>query len=87
MWQGWWFGMRPADTGRVIGAAFDATLAEARRDDEAAFARLFRDVQPALLRYLRVIAPEAADDVAGETWLRVVTGLAHFDGGEEEFRA
>ena len=40
------------------------------------FACLFRDVQSALLRYLRVIAPEAADDVAGETWLQVVAGLA-----------
>jgi len=47
---------------------------------------LFRDVQPALLRYLRVIAPEAAEDVAGEIWLQVVTGLAGFRGGEEAFR-
>jgi hypothetical protein len=42
----------------VIGAAFGAMLAEAQGDDEAAFACLFRDVQPALLRYLRVTAPE-----------------------------
>jgi RNA polymerase sigma-70 factor (ECF subfamily) len=76
-----------ADTGPVIGAAFGTTLAEAQRGDEAAFARLFRDVQPVLLRYLRVVAPEAAEDVAGETWLQVVTGLARFSGGELEFRA
>ncbi|HUY48613.1 MAG TPA: RNA polymerase sigma factor [Streptosporangiaceae bacterium] len=71
----------------MIGAAFGATLAEAQAGDEAAFARLFRDAQPALLRYLRVIAPEAADDVAGETWLDVVAGLVGFSGGEEAFRA
>jgi len=70
----------------VIGAAFSVTLARAQGGDESAFARLFRDIQPALLRYLRVITPEA-EDVAGETWLQVVTGLAGFHGGEEAFRA
>jgi RNA polymerase sigma-70 factor (ECF subfamily) len=76
-----------ADTGPVIGAAFGARLAEAQGGDETAFVCLFRDVQPGLLRYLRVIVPEAADDVAGETWLQVVGGLAGFTGGEEAFRA
>jgi RNA polymerase sigma-70 factor, ECF subfamily len=70
----------------VIGAAFGVVLARAQAGDEAAFARLFADVQPALLRYLRVITPEA-DDVAGDTWLQVVTGLGGFRGGEEAFRA
>jgi RNA polymerase sigma-70 factor, ECF subfamily len=80
-------GVLRADTGLVIGAAFGARLAEAQGGNEEAFACLFRDVQPALVRYLRVIAPEAADDVAGETWLQVVAGLAGFRGGEESFRA
>jgi RNA polymerase sigma-70 factor, ECF subfamily len=44
-------------------------------------------VQPALLRYLRVIAAGAADDVAGQTWLGVVAGLGGFSGGEDAFRA
>jgi RNA polymerase sigma-70 factor (ECF subfamily) len=71
----------------VIGPDFTDLLAQAQRRDEEAFACLFRDAQPALLRYLRVIAPEAAEDVAGETWLRVVSGLTGFSGGEMEFRA
>lgn len=71
----------------MIGAAFGVRLAEAQSGDEAAFTCLFRDVQPALLRYLRVLAPEAAEDVAGDTWLRVVSGLAGFTGGEDAFRA
>src|SRR5262249_17270023 len=75
------------DTGAVIGAAFDATLAAAREGDEAAFTRLFRDIQPALLRYLRVLAPGAADDVAGDTWLQVVGALHSFSAGEAAFRA
>jgi RNA polymerase sigma-70 factor (ECF subfamily) len=71
----------------VIGAAFEATLAAAQAGDEAAFTRIFRDVQPALVRYLRVIAPQAADDVAGDTWVDVVEGLAGFRGDEVAFRA
>jgi RNA polymerase sigma-70 factor, ECF subfamily len=71
----------------VIGADFAALLARAQSRDEEAFGRLFRDAQPALLRYLKVVAPQAAEDVAGETWLQVVTGLEGFRGGELEFRA
>jgi RNA polymerase sigma-70 factor (ECF subfamily) len=72
----------------VIGAAFGVTLARAQGGDEAAFACLFRDVQPALLRYLRIITPvPEAEDVASDTWLQVVRGLARFRGGEEAFRA
>ena len=70
----------------MIGAAFGATLARAQTGDEAAFACIFRDVQPALLRYLGVIAPEA-EDVAGDTWVQVVAGLAGFRGEERAFRA
>jgi RNA polymerase sigma-70 factor, ECF subfamily len=69
-----------------MGGAFGDILARAQARDEAAFSCIFRDVQPALLRYLRVIAPEA-DDVAGETWIQVVAGLASFRGDEQAFRA
>jgi RNA polymerase sigma-70 factor, ECF subfamily len=75
-----------ADTRPVIGAAFSVTLASAQGGDEIAFACLFRDVQPVLLRYLRVITPDA-EDVAGDTWLQVVKGLPGFRGGEDAFRA
>jgi RNA polymerase sigma-70 factor, ECF subfamily len=70
----------------VIGAAFGVILARAQAGDEAAFSCIFRDVQPALVRYLRVISPDA-DDVASDTWLQVVTGLTGFQGGEEAFRS
>ena len=72
----------------MIGAEFAATLARAQGGDEEAAARLFRDLQPLLLRYLRVtVAPGAAEDVAGDTWLDVVAGLDRFSGGEMQFRA
>jgi len=69
----------------VIGTAFGVRLAQAQSGDEAAFGCVFRDVQPALLRYLRVMAPEAAEDVAGETWLQVVAGLAGFTVDRQRF--
>jgi RNA polymerase sigma-70 factor (ECF subfamily) len=71
----------------VIGPAFGTALAGAQAGDEEAFACLFRGVQPALLGYLRVIAADAAEDVASETWLQVVAGLGGFRGGESAFRA
>lgn len=71
----------------MLGGAFDAALAGAQGGDQDGFTAVFRDVQPVLLRYLRVIAPEAAEDVAGETWLQVVTGLQSFRGDERAFRA
>jgi RNA polymerase sigma-70 factor, ECF subfamily len=41
----------------------------------------------ALLRYLRVIAPDAAEDIAAETWLQVVRGLPGFRGDQSDWRA
>ncbi len=61
-------------------------LRAAATGDETAFARLWRDAHPPLLRYLRVLAGGAAEDVAGEVWLEVARGLARFRGGEQEFR-
>ena len=48
----------------VIGDDFRGVLAAAQDGSEEAFAVLWRDSHPALLRYLRVAAPEAAEDVA-----------------------
>jgi RNA polymerase sigma-70 factor, ECF subfamily len=70
----------------VIGEQFTAVLAAAQEGSEEAFSRLWEDGNPALLRYLRVIAPEA-EDVAADTWLQVVRGLARFRGDEQAWRA
>jgi RNA polymerase sigma-70 factor (ECF subfamily) len=71
----------------VIGQGFGAVLTAAQQGDEAAFARLWQDGQPALLRYLHVIARDAAEDIAGETWVHVVSGLVRFRGNEQNWRA
>lgn len=68
--------------GAVIGEEFEGVLAAARGGSEAAFSRLWRDDNPALLHYLRIVAPEIAEDVAADTWLHVVRGLAGFRGNE-----
>ncbi len=51
------------------------------------FAVLWRDANPALTRYLRVLAPDAAEDIAAETWVSVLRGLPAFTGDETSWRA
>jgi RNA polymerase sigma-70 factor, ECF subfamily len=73
--------------GAVVGEDFPAVLSAAQEGSEAAFTRLWTDTNPVLLRYLRVIAPETADDVAADTWVQVVRGLRRFRGDEAAWRA
>jgi RNA polymerase sigma-70 factor, ECF subfamily len=73
--------------GAVFGEEFPAVLAAAQHGSEAAFTRLWLDANPALMRYLRVIAPEVAEDVAADTWVQVVRGLRRFRGDEAAWRA
>jgi RNA polymerase sigma-70 factor (ECF subfamily) len=61
-------------------------LARAQSGDETGFLELWRHLQPRLLRFLRVLNCDDADDVASETWLQVVRDLHKFRGGEEDFR-
>jgi RNA polymerase sigma-70 factor (ECF subfamily) len=70
----------------VLGSEFPEVMRAAAHGDEIAFARLWRDGQPSLLRYLRVITGESAEDVASEVWLEVSRGLERFRGGESDFR-
>ena len=65
----------------------DLLLDRARSGDETAFAGLYRDLQPRLLRYLQVQAPEHAEDVAADTWLDVARAIGGFDGGSTAFRS
>lgn len=71
----------------MIGRSFPGVLAAAQHGDERAFALLWRDLQPAVLRYLRVAAPAAAEDLAADTWMSVIRGLDRFRGDEPGFRA
>jgi RNA polymerase sigma-70 factor (ECF subfamily) len=75
------------DTQHVVGEDFAQVLAAAQGGSEDQFAVLWRDANPALLRYLRVLAPENAEDIAAETWVHVVRGLQRFIGDEAAWRA
>jgi RNA polymerase sigma-70 factor (ECF subfamily) len=71
----------------VIGEGFPATVAAARGGSSAAFSRLWRDANPALLRYLRVMAPGRGADIAAGTWVHAARGLGDFHGDEQAWRA
>ena len=71
----------------MIGPQFRDLLAAAQAGDEQAFAVVWRDLQPAVLRYFRVAAPEAAEDLAADTWVSVIRKLKQFRGDERAFRA
>jgi RNA polymerase sigma-70 factor, ECF subfamily len=59
---------------------------EARRGDAEAFRSLYRAVQPGLLRYLRALVGDDAEDVASEAWLQIARDLGSFAGDFDGFR-
>jgi RNA polymerase sigma-70 factor, ECF subfamily len=69
-----------------LGAQFERILAAAQSGGEWALGALYRDLHPAVLRYLFSQAPGDAEDLASETWLDVARGLHRFDGDETAFR-
>jgi RNA polymerase sigma-70 factor (ECF subfamily) len=71
----------------MIGPLFPELLAAAQGGDERAFAVLWRDLQPVVLRYFQVVTGEAAEDLAADTWVSVIRRLGRFRGEERAFRA
>ncbi|WP_042410129.1 RNA polymerase sigma factor [Streptacidiphilus carbonis] len=67
-------------------ADLSAEVRAAQDGDEEAFRKLYRAVQPVLLRYLKVLVGEDAEDVASEAWLQIARDLAHFRGDYDGFR-
>jgi RNA polymerase sigma-70 factor (ECF subfamily) len=63
-----------------------SAVAEAQRGDPDAFRALYRDTQPRLLRYLRALVGDDAEDVASEAWLQVARDLHGFRGDYDGFR-
>jgi RNA polymerase sigma-70 factor, ECF subfamily len=61
-------------------------LRAAQQGDAAGFATLWRSLHPNVLRYLRVLAGDHAEDAASETWLHVIRDLHRFEGTAAEFR-
>jgi RNA polymerase sigma-70 factor, ECF subfamily len=63
-----------------------AALRAAQEGDAHGFAALWRALQPGVLRYLRVLVGDHAEDAASETWLHVIRDLDRFQGGPADFR-
>ncbi len=58
----------------------------AQGGDEEAFRAIYRTVQPGLLRYLRGIVGDEAEDVASEAWSQIARDLRGFRGDGPGFR-
>ncbi|HVA04908.1 MAG TPA: sigma-70 family RNA polymerase sigma factor [Acidimicrobiales bacterium] len=71
--------METAPSGKSLDAA--------RAGDEWATTCLFRESNPALLRFLRHHAPDVAEDLLAETWLAAARQLPKFQGDADDFRA
>jgi RNA polymerase sigma-70 factor (ECF subfamily) len=71
----------------MMGTSFPELLERTRAGDASAFAAIWREFHPSLLRYLRITARDAAEDVASETWASVTASITRFDGDETAFRA
>jgi RNA polymerase sigma-70 factor (ECF subfamily) len=70
----------------MLGERFADVLHRAQAGDAQAFADLWREANPMLLRYLRVVTGPLAEDVASHTWLRAIESLPSFAGEEPGFR-
>ncbi len=70
----------------VAEGPFEEALRSARDGDDNAFRIVYREMQPRLIRYLRVMVGEDADDVASEAWLQIARDLAGFRGDWDAFR-
>jgi RNA polymerase sigma-70 factor, ECF subfamily len=80
-----WAGRQKAR--RVIGAEFESLLRAAQAGNEAALGRLYRDLNPALVRFLDAQATGSGEDLAQDVWLGAAKGLPSFKGDEQGFRA
>ena len=73
--------------GAVTVDPFAARMAAARTGDRDAIADVWRLEHPRLVRVLRGLVGDAAEDVASQTWLEVMGLLGRFEGDERGFRA
>jgi RNA polymerase sigma-70 factor (ECF subfamily) len=77
---------RPGPPEGQADGALDDALRRARAGDESGFLELWRELQPRLLRYLRVQGGDGCEDIAAETWLQIVRDLPTFIGTADGFR-
>lgn len=77
----------PTGNADLAGAEdLDTALRAALNGDEDAFRTLYRQIHPRLLRYVRTLVGDDADDVTSEAWLHIARDIASFDGDIDGFR-
>lgn len=67
--------------------SFETVLGAARQGEEWAFAVLYREFNPRLLRYFAARVPTQAEDLAAETWVGVARQVHSFHGDRRAFHA
>jgi RNA polymerase sigma-70 factor, ECF subfamily len=64
----------------------ESAVAAAQAGDGAAFAWLYRDAQPRLVRYAASLVGQDAEDVTAEAWSQIIRDLHGFSGNLDQFR-
>jgi RNA polymerase sigma-70 factor, ECF subfamily len=77
---------QPASDPGSLREHFPRILAAAQAGGEWAWRELYSATAPLLTRYLRARGVPDADDVVGETFIRVVRNIDRFEGDEGSFR-
>ncbi len=70
-----------------FGARFPQVLSAAAEGADWAWAELYRDLGPPLLRFLAAQGAREPEDLLAEVFIDVVRNLPSFEGQEPEFRA
>lgn len=70
-----------------LGPNFDSVLQAARVGADWAWTRIYRDLSPSVLRYLKAQGAKEPEDLLGEVFVSIVRSLSTFAGTETEFRA
>jgi RNA polymerase sigma-70 factor (ECF subfamily) len=71
----------------TAGPAFGRILQQAKRGEEAALERLYRDLAPSVLGYLRGQGAAEPEDLTSDVFVGMVRGLPRFEGNERGLRA
>lgn len=71
----------------MLGTSWSSVLEACRAGAEWSWRQVYEDLAPTVLRYFRACRAPNAEDLVGDTFVRVVQGLAGFEGDEVRFRA
>jgi len=70
-----------------IGEGFEGVVLAARSGAEWAWTRIYQDISPLILGYLRAHRIPEPEDLTAEVFLQMVKSLANFEGDETAFRS